>query len=396
MVRRGKPSLTPEEARRLHYEALVIDSQQPAVTGGLLFTEGMKGALEECHRRGMSRDEARLVMEAMAAREIQRVPEARKAYLDLWKRSGVTAACATYSATERPSQSFELTVQRLAQAHAIVGALDGELRLVRRAVDIEQAHREGKHGLVLDLQNTIAIGDDLERIETLYNLGVRMVQLTYNLRNLVGDGCTEVHKSGLTHFGREVVARLNDLGVLVDVSHCSEQVAWDALEVSKHPIVISHSSSGALCRHDRAKSDELARAVAKGGGYFGVVIIPGFIQETPEATLEDFCRHVEHLVEVMGIDHVGIGTDKTGPGPGTESLVQYPSGMPNLRPGAFNWTGFRPKEHRLEPHYHLKGYDNFGDWPNITIRLAQWGFTEEELRKLLGLNFLRVFRQVVG
>jgi len=136
--------------------------------------------------------------------------------------------------------------------------------------------------------------------------------------------------------------------------------------------------------------------VADHGGYFGVVIVPGFIAESPEATLDDFARHIEHLVDVMGIDHVGIGTDKTGPGPGTESIVQYPDSMPRHRPGSFDWAGFRLKEHRLTPEYHLNGYRDFGDWPNLTVELAQRGFNEEELRKVLGLNFLRVFREVVG
>ncbi len=99
---------------------------------------------------------------------------------------------------------------------------------------------------------------------------------------------------------------------------------------------------------------------------------------------------------MCGIDHVGIGTDKAGKGPGTESIVEYPNSMPRHRPGTFDWAGFRLKEHRLTPEYHLKGYDTFADWPNLTVALAQWGFNEDELRKLLGLNFLRVFREIAG
>ncbi|PYP22599.1 MAG: peptidase M19 [Gemmatimonadetes bacterium] len=275
-------------------------------------------------------------------------------------------------------------------------ALDGELILVRRAADIERAHRSKKHGLILDFQNATPFGDDLDRVEYFYNLGVRMVQLTYNLRNLVGDGCTEAHQGGLSYFGREVVRRLNEHRILVDVSHCSEQVGWDALKVSTAPVVVSHSGSKVVCQHDRNKSDELAKAVADRGGFFGVVVIAGFISSRKEATLDDFADHVEHLVDVAGIDHVGIGTDKAGPGPGTESLVEYPPTIPRHDPRKFNWAGFRLEEHRLTPDYHLTGYENFGDWPNLTIKLAERGFNEGELRKLLGLNFLRVFREVVG
>ena len=199
---------------------------------------------------------------------------------------------------------------------------------MRKAADIERAHREGKHCLIMDFRNTTPIDTDLSRIDLFYNLGVRMIQLTYNLRNLVGDGCTETHKSGLSYFGREVVQALNELGILVDVSHSSEQVGWDALEVSSAPIIISHASSAAVCPHDRGKSDALAKAVVDRGGFFGVVTIPGFIQESYEATLDDFCDHVEHLVDVMGIDHVGIGSDKAAQGAGTESLIEWPDSMP--------------------------------------------------------------------
>ena len=187
--------------------------------------------------------------------------------------------------------------------------------------------------------------------------------------------------------------------MLVDVSHCSEQVGWDSMETSNAPVVITHSSSAAVCKHDRGKSDKLAKAIADNGGFFGVVIIPVFIQdETPNATLDHWALHVEHLVNVMGIDHVCVGTDKMGPGPGTDSLFEYPTEMPETKIGAFNWSGFR-EEHRVSPKYadwKIEGYNDFGDWPNLTIKLAERGFNEEEIRKLLGLNYLRVYKDVIG
>ena len=209
-----------------------------------------------------------------------------------------------------------------------------------------------------------------------------------------------------------MVERLNEMRMVVDVSHCSEQVGWDTLEVSTAPIMVTHSSSSTLCYHDRGKGDDLAKALADKGGFFGVAVIAGFLQEGTEATLDDFANHVDHLVDVMGIDQVGVGTDKAGPGPGTESLIEYPDELGRYtnsflyreagtesylrsRPGDFNWTGFR-KEHRLSPEHHVVGYDGFDDWPSLTVKLAERGFSEDELRKLLGLNYLRVFREVVG
>jgi membrane dipeptidase len=393
---RSRPTLTPDEARALHYDALVIDSQQPPATTGFLFTDRMRAALEDLRARKVARDEAHPILVDLAQQELVTSSAAREQYLEFWHASGVTVACGTYSGAHRMSDSYEMANRRLAQAHAAVQALDGELVLCRTAADIERVHASRKHGVILDFQNTTPYADSLDRITHFHNLGVRMVQLTYNLRNLVGDGCTETTQGGLSYFGREVVRRLNELRTLVDVSHCSEQVGWDALAVSTAPVIVSHSASKAVCYHDRGKTDGLARAIADRGGYFGVVVIPGFLSDKKEPTLDDFAAHVEHLVDVCGIDHVGIGTDKAGPGPGTESMIPYPPDMAKRRADVFNWDGFRTEEHRLTPDYHLNGFEDFRDWPNLTVCLARRGFTEDELRKLLGLNFLRVFRDVVG
>ncbi|HLJ61196.1 MAG TPA: dipeptidase [bacterium] len=397
MARTRTPRVTPDEARRIHRDALVIDTQQPPITSGALFTPRMKQALEDSMRKGMTaRDEIAPRMAAMTAEEIIASPEARTQYLALWDRSGVTIACGTFSGTHRYTGAYERANELISRAYGIADALGGAVEIVRRADEIERVHREGKRGIVIDFQNTTPFGDDLDRVRHFYNLGLRMVQLTYNLRNLVGDGCTETGQGGLSYFGREMVRALNDARILVDVSHCSEQVGWDALKISTAPVIVSHSASKAVCYHDRGKTDELAKAVADRGGYFGVVVIPGFISDKAEVPLDAFVDHVEHLVDVCGIDHVGIGTDKMGPGPGTESLVEYPDSMPRHNPATFDWAGFRLKEHRLLGDHVLRGYENFGDWPNLTVALAKRGFNEEELRKLLGLNYLRVFRDVCG
>ncbi len=396
MPRGRAPSLTPQEPLELHRQALVIDTQQPPITTGIVFTPGMREAVADLARQGRTRAEAGPILEGVLARELQTSPEARAIYLEMWRRSGVTVACGTFSAFGRLATAFESAVRKIANAQAMLAALDDTMLLVRRAADIERAHAEGRHGLIVDFQDTVAFADELDRVDLFHGLGLRMVQLTYNLQNLVGDGCTETYQGGLTYFGREVVRRLNERRILVDVSHCSEQVGWDALAVSTAPVIVSHSSSKAVAEHDRGKSDELARAVAERGGYFGVVVIPGFIRATPGATLADVVRQIEHLVDVCGIDHVGIGTDKAGPGPRTSSLIEYPEAMPPQLPGEFNWSGFRTVEHRQTPEYDIEGFASFGDWPNITVALAQAGFDEDELRKLLGLNYLRVFRDVVG
>ena len=406
---RRKATLTPDEARRLHDEALVIDSQQPGATSGMLFNDNMKAALDEYVREGLSRAEIRARLRAMAVEEVQSSADARREYMGIWEKSGVNVASATYAGPIPPALAFQESLTTMTQARAMIDALEDEVRLVLTADDIERVFKDGKRGVIFDFQDTTPFGSDLGRIELFRNLGLRVVQLTYNLRNLVGDGCTERYKTGLTYFGLEVVERLNELNMAVDVSHCSEQVGWDAIEVSTSPVIITHSASNAICYHDRGKGDALARAIADQGGYFGVAAIGGFMSETTEATLDHFVDHVEHLVDVMGIDHVGIGCDKCGPGPGTESNVLFPDELgpfdtshmykdepdPRSLPEGFNWSGFRP-EHRLSGEHRIDGFDQFTDWPNFTLKLAERGFNEEELRKLLGLNYLRVFTDIVG
>lgn len=396
MSYRDKPVLSAEEALAIHEDAIVIDTQQPPLTSGIISTPAMQEAVEELHKLGRTQAEAAPILEAILARDIATNEAARQQYLDMWKQSGVTAACGTYSGSPKLSQSFESAFRKIANAHAIVNSLRDNMLIVLKAADIERAHAEGKRGVIIDFQNANPLGDDLDRIGYFHGLGLRMVQLTYNLRNLAGDGCTETYKSGLTWFGREVVQRLNEYNIIVDVSHCTEQVGRDAMEISTAPVIVSHATSAAIASHDRGKTDEFAREIANQGGYFGVVTLPGFIRETPGATLDDVVRHIVHLVNVCGIDHVGIGTDKAGPGPGTSSMVKYPEGMRAGLPGDFNWGGFRTEEHRIGPEYDIEGFASFGDWPNITVALAAAGFNEQELRKLLGLNYLRVFRDIVG
>ena len=410
--RKRKQTMSPKEALDFHFNSLVIDSQQPGMTNALLFTENMRKTLGEYVEEGhLSRAQITRILEQQMVEEIQTSSKTQKEFVNLWKKSGVNIASATYaSAGAIQSDSFSDTVVAVAQARAIVDALSNEISLILTAEDIENTYREKKLGLILDFQNGTPFGSNLSNIDVFYNLGVRVVQLTYNLRNLIGDGCTERYKSGLTYFGKEVVAKMNEKKMIIDVSHCSEQVGWDCIDISTAPIMITHSTSNALAKHDRAKNDDLIKAVADKGGFFGVAAIAAFISEKPGTTLDDFVDQVEHIINVAGIDHVGIGSDNCGPGPDTGTNFAFPDHMgpyglsymykdnpdPRILPsGSFDWIGFRP-EHRLSADYRIEGFDEFIHWPNITIKLAERGFNEEELQKILGLNYLRVFKDIIG
>ncbi|HIC15550.1 MAG TPA: hypothetical protein EYO83_10450 [Gemmatimonadetes bacterium] len=406
---RRKPSMTPGEALEFHQGALVVDSKM-IVSLGVLYTDKMREAMAEWVAEGrLSRTEIQDRLLAMELQELQNSPEARSQYLEFWDKTGVTVGSSTYAGPHPPDGAFETAVRSLTQGRAMVDAMGGDVRLVLTADDLEQVYKDRVHGVIFDFQDTTHIGGDLSRLDVFHDMGLRIVQLTYNLRNLVGDGCTERYKTGLTYFGIEVVERLNELNMMVDVSHCSQQVGWDAIEHSTSPVIVTHSASNGVAYHDRGKNDDLAKAIADQGGYFGVAAIAGFLRNDTNATLDDFVDHVEHLVNVMGIDHVGIGSDKCGFGPGTETMFEFPPEMgpfskshmykenadPRSKPAGFDWSGFRP-EHRLSDQHRMPDFDQPTDWSNITVKLAERGFNDDELRKLLGLNFLRVFRDVVG
>ncbi len=186
---RREATLTPSEALELHREALVIDSQEPGATSGFLFTDRMREAMAEYVDMGLSRGRVRLLLQAMAVREVQESAAARADYMGLWERAGVNVASATYAGPERPEEAFERSVRSMAEARAIIDALEGELRLVVSADDIERVYRDGRRGIIFDFQDTTPFGSDLSRIDLFYNLGLRVVQLTYNLRNLVELQC---------------------------------------------------------------------------------------------------------------------------------------------------------------------------------------------------------------
>jgi membrane dipeptidase len=240
--------------------------------------------------------------------------------------------------------------------------------------------------VIVNFQNTTHFGADLSKLEEFHDLGVRIIQLTYNAQNLVGRGCTERNPGGLSNFGIEVVRRMNELGILVDVSHCAEPTSLDAVDASDRPIAITHGFAKALNEHDRGASDELIRAIGGNGGYVGIVLVPFFLTTDPVATLEHFVRHVDHVAGLIGAGHVGIGTDWAPP---------VPPRLQQMLTTEVERIGFRP-EHRVDWSATIEGLDAWEDWPNITRALLTHGYSDDEVRGLLGANFLRLFRDVVG
>jgi membrane dipeptidase len=247
-------------------------------------------------------------------------------------------------------------------------------------------------GVVFQFQNTTHFEDDLRNVDAFFGLGVRIVQLTYNDRNSVGCGCTESNDDGLTPFGRDLLGRLNERGIVVDLSHCGSRTTADTMQTSRSAPCVTHAACSAVATHPRNKSDEQIRAIADRGGYFGVAILPMFLTGRPGATSDDFFAHLLHAIDVAGIDHVGVGMDwPPQPPPFAQRLYDRVSlwfeSQARIGP-AITLGG----THRAE----TTGIDGARGWPNITQGLVERGFSDEDVRKVLGLNFVRYWERVAA
>ena len=231
-------------------------------------------------------------------------------YLQDVRDSGITCVHTTILpvGTTAPDAAF-------AQALAGIGALEREidrhpevLCRIRKAADVTAAKAAGRTGLVYGFQDGVAFETDFARLEEFYRLGIRIVQPTYNRRNLLGDGCLEPANAGLSLAGVQAIERMNELGILVDLSHCGRQTAADAIRLSTRPVAFTHTGCAALNDHPRNRTDAELRAVAEKGGVSGIYFMP-FLSEGRQPTAADVIRHVEHMIQVAGEEHVSIGTD---------------------------------------------------------------------------------------
>ncbi|MEZ0094430.1 membrane dipeptidase [Streptacidiphilus sp. EB129] len=274
-------------------------------------------------------------------------------------------------------------------AHAAVfPAAPGEnardLLKVRTAADIPRAREEGRIGVVYGFQNAVAVGDDLDRIDLFGELGVRVIQLTYNQANGLGDGSMAPGNRGLTPFGREVVERLNEWRLMVDLSHSGERTCLDAVRHSTAPVSVNHTGCRAIADLPRNKTDEELRLVADRGGFVGVYFMP-FLSTTGHARAEDVVEHLVHAVNVCGEDHVGIGTD--GPVTAIDDLDAYrerlAAHVAERRAAGVSAAGERADT--LPFVLDLRGVDQFRSLIHL---LEGRGWTDRRIAKVMGVNFL--------
>ena len=260
----------------------------------------------------------------------------------------------------------------------------------RTGEDVRRARREGRTAIFFGFQNPSPIEDDIGLVEICHTLGARFMQLTYNNQSLLATGCYEAEDTGLTRMGRAVVAEMNRVGLVVDMSHSAERSTLDAIESSRRPIAITHANPASWHPARRNKSDDVLRELAASGGMLGFSLYPHHLRNGSECALADFCGMVARTAELMGPKHIGIGTDLCQDQP--DSVVEW------MRVG--RWTkdidygegsadkaGFPPMPEWFQDNRHF---------PALLNGLRDHGFAETEIAGIMGENWLRFFDASFG
>jgi membrane dipeptidase len=346
---------------------------------------GSAGAVHLLQRAGAAEaaaDSDRLFARALVVDALSVDEQWNEDLFAIVKRAGVTAIH-----TSLPNANLAAALRGLAAWQARFDTYPSRLVKVLRGRDVVEAKTSGRLGVLLGFQNATMIESDLRNLATLHSLGARCIQLTYNSRNLLGDGCTERTNAGLSDFGVACVERMNELGIAVDLSHCGEQTSRDGIAVSLKPPAFTHTMCKAIHDHVRAKPDELLRALADKGGVIGIATLGYFVSPRPDATIEDYLNHVDHAVKVAGIDHVGIASDYS---------------LRGIEKTATRESWYVPRLSAFKPSYNVR-------WPpwipeldpperfrNVARGLARRGYTAEAIEKILGRNWLRYLNDVLG
>jgi membrane dipeptidase len=382
-----------EHGLELHKNSVVCESYGFSPNSAL-DGEVMKAAMEA----GASDMELQDMTEEMhMTRHVANATE-RQEYMEAWEAAGVT--CIVQNAGEEGQAPIRM-MKRLARFTYVTDMMRDFVFKATTPDDIIAAKKQNRHCLYMLTngvpltQDWISVEDELRYIKIFFQLGVRTMHLTYNRRNMIGDGCAEPANAGLSDFGRAVIAEMNRVGVIADVAHSGWQTSLEAAKASKKPMVASHSGCCAVNVHVRCKPDEVIRAIVDTGGYIGICCIPAFLGRNGDiAALLD---HVDYVAKTFGVDHVTIGTDVAYV---SRNEKQEQAKIPKRRPARNRWSNFWPPN---DPMYDKRWQQPqqreslaWTNWPLFTVGLVQRGYADEDIQKILGGNVLRVARAVLS
>jgi len=259
-----------------------------------------------------------------------------------------------------PDNAYRRCIDVIKHFNAEVAKNDKHIMFIKEYAHIQEAISQGKVAAILTIENAAALAGDIKKLDEFYNLGVRSICLTWNGPNQLADGVRgDEINGGLTPFGVDIVKRMNELGMLVDVSHITEPSFWDVINTGITPVIASHSNSKKVCPHVRNLTDEQFHALIKTGGVTGINLCPPFLNENNNPNINDIVHHIEHFMSLGGENHVGLGADFDG-------ISRTPADV----------TGIECLEDVFEA-------------------LLRRNYSEEQVRKIAGLNFLRVLEQVI-
>jgi len=324
-----------------------------------------------------------------------------RAHLEHMRTGGVTAA--NHTITLGDGHDFREAVHRILEVEGILAANSDIARRVTSVAEIRAAKADGVVGLIHGFQNSSPFEGDERLVGVFAALGVRIVQLAYMTANLLADGCLEPRNAGLTEFGRAVTRALNRTGILVDLSHVGDRSTLEAIDASEAPVAFTHANARALSPSPRNKTDEAIRALAARGGVMGFSSLPSFVSEDPrDATLAQYVDHIDHVVQMVGPAHVGLGLDFVeGHVPGSLTPRAPRWGGANLPSGSAGLSKMLPERLRADAAALLylpyaRGIQGSAEMPNVTTELLRRGYAEADVRAVLGGNWLRLFGRVWG
>ncbi|AJQ93496.1 dipeptidase [Gynuella sunshinyii] len=295
------------------------------------------------------------------------------------RKGGLTAANCTVSVWE----GFQNTVNNIVAMNQLIEANNDLVSKVKCTADIHQAKSDGKTGIFLGFQNAHAFEDQIGYVQIFKDLGVGIVQMCYNTQNLVGTGCYE-RDGGLSGFGHEIVAEMNRVGIMCDLSHVGSKTSQEVILASKKPVCYSHCLPSGLKDHPRNKSDEELKFIADHGGFIGVTMFAPFLKNGINSTIDDYVEAIAYIVNIAGSDQVGIGTDFTQ-GHGQEF---------------FEWLthdkGYARRLTNFGKIVNPEGIRTVGEFPNLTEALLRKGLSATVVEKIMGKNWVNILAEVWG
>ena len=258
--------------------------------------------------------------------------------------------------------------------------------IATQSADIERAKAEGKLAVIMSTQGAFCFEQDLRYISLLNRLGLKIVQLTYNQQCHIGSGAFEGNDTGLTRFGQQCIYEMNRVGMLIDLSHVGRRTSLDAIATSSDPVIFSHSSCYDVAKHTRNANDEQIKALAAKGGV--ICLCPHSVMcnedQSTWPTVDRYIDHIAHVADLVGIDYIGIGTDRW-----KRPTLDYLMGRVEFERTCPNWFGKFDGNQK-----HVQGFNYFDEWDNLVDHMLARGFGQADIEKVLGGNLMRVFRQV--